>query len=295
MKELITFTPRLAAGHSSEDRGYLAPLLFAELQRRWPQFFPEHPNLMRVEGAMDDPVVNQVISFLRENGREPYWKNYPSCPFEHPHLYPVVGKRVFEPEDHAKAEYFVFMPQGEIAKRGIKEDNGHLRVKRADVRSQLIGDVPSWNTRVCRDSLRKAMEAEKFAGLTFKPAEVIGKKAQDEALWVVTSDRKMPPLLNRTVHEDGTDYVPGTIMGCYVDDFYFPPLFRFSCEQVRKMEPLDVVVTTEHRYPKQGQYFTGDPMKLTLKYDPYIIVSRRFRLWCEKRKLKIEWWPVVLE
>ncbi|MEA3208135.1 MAG: hypothetical protein QOE70_1192 [Chthoniobacter sp.] len=136
------------------------------------------------------------------------------------------------------------------------------------------------------------MEAEHFIGLVFRRVELIGENADDEPVWSMESDREMPPLLDRLVCEDGTDYESAKALGCYVDDFYFPPLLRFPAESVQAMLPVDFANTKEQPHHKRGPDFPGDPMK---KYEPYWIVSRRLRDWCIKRKLKIEYWPVVLE
>jgi hypothetical protein len=292
MKDLIRFQPRRTIRSFDERRGYITHELFFELQSRWPQFFPKHPNLMHVEGSKDDPAVNEVIEFLRQHGREPYWKKYPSCPFDHPSLYQIEGIRVFEPSDFEQAEYLAFAPEAIITNDGSKDDEGRLRIKRGKINRQPIGRPSPWGVPVCKDHLKREMEAEHFIGLILERIHLVGERADDEAVWSMTSDREMPALLNRLVCQDGTDYEFSKALGCYVDDFHYPPLLRFPASAVHGMEPFDFAITRERPHHLRGPDFPGDPWK---KYEPYVIVSRPFHHWCVKHKLKIEWWPVVLE
>ncbi len=197
------------------SRGYLAPEVFAILQREWPQFFPEHANLMHVEGPKDDPVVNEVIEFLRKHGRAPHWERYPSCPFEHPQLYQVEGNRVFDSTDLDEAEYLAFIPELVITKEGSRKDeSGRLLMKRTKINRQPIGRPSPWGVPVCKDSLKRELEAERFAGLAFQRVDVIGERPGDDPVWIMGSDREMPPLLNRLVCEDGSEYEFSKALGC---------------------------------------------------------------------------------
>ena len=292
MKELINL--HFWEQDRREDSQHFNPLLFAECRRRFPQFF-QNPNIMDAWAEKDDPILQKIIGFLREHNREPYLKRFPSWAeiyYGHPIIYPTEGKRLYEPEDYANAEYFVLIPETLITNHGSKDDEGHLKIKRSQLKRQPFGRTCSWSKPVCRDSFGRAMAVESFAGLVFQPVEIIGQKAGDEAIWALSSDREMPTLLNQFVCEDGTDYDRSKALGCYVDDFHYPPILRFPAKQVRLMEPFDVAITKERPHHKQGPGFTGDVMK---RFDPYFIVSRHFREWCLKQKLKIEWWPVVLE
>ncbi len=97
--------------YSSESGQYLSSALYRELGKRWPQFRPAGKTAFVMEVLEDDPVLAEVVELLRQHGREPHFKQYPSAPYEHPSLYQVGGKRVFEPDDFAKAEYFYFFPK----------------------------------------------------------------------------------------------------------------------------------------------------------------------------------------
>ncbi len=173
-----------------------------------------------------------------------------------------------------------------------KDDEGNLSIKRSKVNQQLIGRAFPWEAPVCKDSLKVEMEAEGFVGLSFLPVALPGTKAAGEPVWAISADREMPALLNRMVNDDGTDHEPSENRGCHVDDFYFPSLLRFPIAHVRAMEPLDIAISKERPRNKLGSGFKPEIVR---KFDPFLIASRRFRQWCEKRKLKIEWWPVVLE
>ncbi len=150
---------------------------------------------------------------------------------------------------------------------------------------------------ICTDELRKEFDAQSFTGLTFRNVIIKSRKPVNVAYWQFWSDRRMPPLLNRIVNEDGTDYDPSECNGCRVQDDFWPPLMRFPERKVRDMGQFDAALTLEAfgagpHQPVNGPKWRGEWIYML---DPWLIVSRRFRDWCLKRKLKIEWIPVVLE
>jgi hypothetical protein len=280
-----------------EDGQKLSPALYRELGRRWPQFRPPGKTAFEMEVLEDDPVLAEVIALLRKHGREPYFKRYPSAPYEHPSFYEAEGKRVFEPADFDSAEYFYFFPAQEIGwgKRHGQTNQPSLdyhRIKKPPIGRNL--DSP---TALCIDALKQEFAAQSFEGLAFRSVFINSRKPVQVAYWQLWADRQMPPLLNRIVDNDGVDFDPAECNGCRVDDECFPSLLRFPEAEVRKMEPFDAALTQEA--------FGAGPAQLTNRprwrgewlymLDPYLIVSRRFRDWCLNRKLKIDWMPVILE
>lgn len=80
----------------------------------------------------------------------------------------------------------------------------------------------------------------------------------------------MPPVLNRLVDAYGKDYDPAVYSCCVPDDDYYAYLYGFPAEAVRRMEPFDCALTSDRFY---------------VPPDHLLIVSRRFRQWCLKKKL----------
>jgi hypothetical protein len=268
----------------SEDGTTLSPALFRELNERWPQ--PERPGKFgyKIEVLEDDPMLAEMIVFLQQHGREPYFKKYPCAPYEHPSLYRVESRRVFEPDDFAKAEYFYFYPEKEIGGGRRHEGTEFLELDYHRLKKHPIGWTSQTLAALCTDELRQEFEAQSFTGLTFRKVFLNSRKPVHVAYWQLWADRLMPPLQSRLVNEDGTDFDPAKIKGCRVDDEFFPALLHFSKTQVHDMGTFDAALTREALGPGNRPY-----------QDPQLIVSRRFRDWCLKRKLKIEWIPVVLE
>ena len=298
MQEVIFFDVSWALRATQECGRYFPEELLNQCRSRWPELFPSVMEWCRdgacigVGAPKTARVVEEAIAFLRQHGREPYLQKYPSCPYEHPTLYPVGGKRRFEPKDVDEAEYLILVPQKVITTDATKDNEGNLSIKRSKVNRQLIGKAFPSMAPVCKDFLKTEMESEGFNGLAFRSVNLPGTKALVEPVWAMSADREMPALLNRIVNDDGTDYEPNENRGCHVDDFYFPSLLRFPAVHVRAMEPFDAAITKEREHHKWHSHFTPEIVK---RFEPFLIVSRRFRKWCDQRKLKIEWWPVVLE
>ena len=103
----------------------------------------------------------------------------------------------------------------------------------------------------------------------------------EQPVWLLWSERRLPPMKNRFVHEDGTEHLPGDTATRNVDDPFFPPLYRYDRSAVEALGAVDVLLTQE----AFGWTYTV----------PMLIVSQRFRQWCRKQKLRCEWVPIALE
>ncbi len=255
---------------------------------------------MHVSLERSDPLLHEVISELERLGHRPCLEQYPSCAFEDATFYRVWGKRKLDSDDLNAAEYFRFHCQKPIARYGsYSGSDGRIQVERKALTKQQIGQVVLFEIPVCTDSFREEIQRELFIGPSFREVSPKTSQTLPQPYWQLWSDREMPPLLNRLVHmTDGSEFVPeNRIKGCAVDDFYFPPLLRFSAVEVHAMGPFDFALTRE-RFGSGDlivDYKTKQPVFPLPVHVPYLIVSKRFREWCMKQKLRIDWYPVVLE
>ncbi len=197
-----------------------------------------------------------------------------------PTHYQVSGRRIFEGEDFARAEFFHLETPDWISQDYTVTDGGGLRVPQPSITGLEIGGVGGLRLPVVRESLKHQMEAESFEGLTFQHVEIseCGKPA--EPLWKLESNRSMPRVLNRLVDAYGGEFDPSKHGCCVPDDDYHPWLLRFPEVAVRAMGSFDAALTSDR---------FGIPL------DHILIVSRPFRDWCNRRKLKLTWYPVALE
>lgn len=283
MKLITKFTIHEAES-DSETCGNLVPAnIMAMMRSKWPQFFPANLVGFHLRVEVGDPVIDEVIGFLRGTGREPNWTRNPAVLWGHPKHYQIEGERIWEQSDFDNASYFRWLVRLEAASGNLLPPDGRFEVE--FYRNKQIGIMVSgWNP-FCTSEYRKELEAQNFAGLSFRPVKVSFRtRDKNYALWQVWSTITLPPVLDKVVGVDGEPFDPATSKACGIDDLYFPYHYRFSAAEVGKLEPFDIAVTTER--------WGGSP---THRREPAIIVSRRFRDWFMTQKVDTEWWPVALE
>ena len=166
MKEVISFILLERSRYDKAESGrVLSKELYAECRRRWPHFFPAHLTAMEVRGAKNDPIVAEVIEFLRTTGREPYFQRHPSLA-NRPDLfqthYQVDCERVFEPSDHAQSDYFWLSARAHIAETGFRHDDGRLRANKLTFTGERVGKILFEGVVLCTDSARREFQAENF-------------------------------------------------------------------------------------------------------------------------------------
>jgi hypothetical protein len=287
MKKFVKFSLYNGGTGKNAVRGVCGDGLRASemehLKKHWPQFFPPDLVGFHLRAELGDPVIDEVISYLRTTGREPYWKRFPILPWEHPSFYQIKGENVWEQSDFDNASFFCWV-FGLQAGSGRKlPPNGCFEVEH--FRNKPIGRMDISMNPFCTSEFRKELESQNFAGLSFRPVKVSFRtREKNYALWQVWRTITLPPVLDHVVGADGEPFDPATSTYCGIDDLYSPQNHRFPASEVARLEPFDIALTTE--------CWGSAP---THRREPDIIVSRRFREWFMTQKVPVEWWPVALE
>lgn len=254
-----------------------------DMKKRWPEFFPSDLVGFHLRAELKEPVIAEVIDYLRSTGREPHWMPDPRVPWAHPTLYQIDGERVWEPSDSDQASYFRWLVKTEAGKGKKLPPDGTFEVEFSSYRGKPIGIIQNYWNPICSVEYRKELEAQNFKGLAFRPVGIKSRKPEKLVLWQPWSSITLPPVLNE-VSKDEDPFNPAKTTGCGVSDIYFPPHYRFPAAKVAKLEPFDIALTSEH--------WGGGVLHAR---EPAIIVSRRFRDWFMTQKVPVEWWPVALE
>jgi hypothetical protein len=263
---------------------YVAPDLFQELIERWPECNKEGLPGFRVDYDLDSPVLQEIVQFLTQHGKVPKWTRFPRITGDPKTLY-LSGTRVFDPVEIEEAPYCDLFPERPIAGGRFTPDGSVILLTKT-IKRKRLGQlrVPTLFVPYCTGELKQMMEREDFSHLEFRPAKLEGTRPPADGIWQMWSDLKMPPMLNRITDNEGADYKPDANKGCTIDDWYHPFQYRYQKAEIEQLGDFDVALTRES--------FGNYPDK---RNTPKMIVSKRFRKWCDAEKLKIQWTPIALE
>lgn len=281
MKLFVHFVIHIANNVSDVSGNSVAKNIMADMRSKWPQFFPPALVGFHFRAEIHDPIINEVVGYLRKTGREPNWTINPRVLWGHPTHYQIEGERVWEPTDFDNASHFRWLVKTEAGKGKTLPPDGTFEVEFSSYRGKPIGITQNYWNSICSVEYRKELEAQSFKGLTFRQVKIKSRKPEKLVLWQAWSSITLPPVLNKVVGLEGEPFDLAKSKVCSVDDIYFPPHYRFPAA---KLEPFDIALTTEH----WGGGFVH-------AREPAIIVSRRFREWFMTQKVPVEWWPVALE
>ena len=280
MVERIKFTlfPEPAIiGKSNE----LPKDIFKYCTERWPQFKNAGKAGFTVDVERDSDVLEEIIEFIKaKTGKDANWSRFPAV-YDDYTKYQLEGVRQFDEEDIEGADYYWCIPQKEIAKSGYRHDDGTLEVERGSIMAQPIGAAIDGFTVICIDSIRQEIENQNFLNVEFKPVTVIGKKPPKEPLWELVGKMSLPPIANKLVNDQGAT-PDESARGCWVEDLFYPPILTYKSDDLAQtIESFDIAHTAE-------KWHSG----IIVRRSPFLICSKRFKVWCEDRKLKFDWIPV---
>lgn len=185
----------------------------------------------------------------------------------------------YEPED-LKAAPFLALEAQEKMFRGVgktpRDSSGRLLLPASQAKPTIkvaSGFLENW--MVVSDAVRKLLEAGKFVGIKFVDTQLSGKSihAASEPFWELSSDLRLPKMLNSVRHELSAEK-------CYFvqNPPYRNPEPRYSGKDFAALGAFDVARTFEHLYGV-----------------PELIVSQRFYQHCLRNKIPLEVLPVRID
>lgn len=287
MKKTVQFGLYAAEypGEERETNTNISPIIFRELMSRWPKCTMEGLVGFQVDLDVNSATLKDILDFLRVRlGKIPKWTRFPVHTGDLKTIY-LTGNRIFEPQEIEEAPYCMLFPEWPIAKGNFNDDDT-LVIATKSIKKKPLGYLAAvcFDGPYCTGALKQLMEAEAFFHLQFRPMAIQGNKPPADGIWQLWSDARMPAMLNRIVDNKGMDYKPEANNGCTIDELYIPFQFRYKKAEVEQMGDFDVALTRE--------YFGNHR---SVRNQPKLIVSKRFRKWCDAQKLQILWTPIALE
>lgn len=244
MKHLIEETFLNEARTRIREGNYLPSDVFAELNRRWPQFSPPPERYgFNLKAEVGSQVLKDILPFLATNGRTALWggKQYPG-----PHEFRLSGRNVVEPSDLERTRYVRLLPAKEIAKRGGDFlEEGRLWVLADSIYPKVsMGGIEGGFHPIVDTPMRDRMGQQGFRDVCFNPVEIRGESPRAKPLWLVYTDRVLPPHLPIMRHEDGPPYDPETGAPRAEHEFYKPYTLRWRKKDIDAFGEFDFAFDT---------------------------------------------------
>jgi hypothetical protein len=251
----------------------------------FPQFKKDGKDWWEVSLDTGDPVLSSVMAELQNLDLAPYFARRPWYGhLGNDRLFLVTKAHHFASVDFEAAP---FLEMSGVHQTGVHK---HLHYEspilvRLKSRIPPIGWVEGESGPICTQTIKDAMEAEGFVGFIFTSVTVEADRQPPEPLWEIWSDRLMPPMRCPLVDDDGNAVVNGDCSnGCYTAEVEQPPIYVYAPEDIAAMAGVDAALTLEDFGPKAK-----------LCEMRRLLVSQRFRQWALKRKLKLEYVPVMVQ
>lgn len=271
---------------------------FAELAALRPDAMqPEAAFRFLLRTSTADAVVPRVIEVLKSNGLKvppnPAWAGAPG--------YVTINYlREFEEDDLNAAEYLqiansrtmVLEKELQLKRTADTIDNGtsSTYASRYVIDAKILDRsriVSARDQVVILDEVKPLVLKERFRGLELKRCEPTldpHNFCGDEAfpIWELHTHLLLPPLSPvcelYELFDPNTDDFSGYAIN---DTLHMPPQLRYRSEDLRDIPPFDVARTRE----ALGWGLSDHPL----------VVSQRFRRFCDANKLKLDWVPVRVD
>lgn len=257
---------------------------FRTIVETFPEFNRPEKYCWEVLLPESDPKLSAILEFVQKLGHYPYTRSHPWYQkVGNLKLFLVNKKHEFISHEYNDAPFLDVA--GEI-EMGVHK---HLHYEspilvRIKLKIPPVGRAEGMDAPICTQTIKKAMEAEGFAGFTFTPVVVEGSRQPLEPLWKVWSDRMMPPMTSSLVDDDGEPVIAGHYAnGCHPAEIESPHIYRYTPEAIASMTGLDAAVTHEDFGPKTK-----------LCEMRRLLVSQRFRQWALQNKLKLDYDPILV-
>ncbi|MCW5768312.1 MAG: hypothetical protein KIT19_06485 [Phycisphaeraceae bacterium] len=238
------------------------------------------------------PECMEVLRVLAEAGCVAHGKYEPSAPGK----FSLWPNYEYEQVDLDRADYFQMLVHADVETRYGRSPEGLLNLKQ--VRWAKKGPLLATGVkaRIVSTPLRAELEAQGFAGMTFRPTRVVKgellaelqevpwDKVGCEPYWELTSSIVLPPLSPRCLlmNEKGERVREESwSKRAYLMEDQFPAgEFHYRRGDLAGIPPFDVAQTRE---------------PLVAGSDQNLVLSRRVYDFINTRRLKCMWLPVYVD
>jgi len=258
---------------------------FEALAKHFPQGLVR-PTRFEIELENESEDLSRLYSLVEsEAGLKPRLHRFPKGEFIETKEFSVWGRSEYTTKEIKEADYCEM-----IASKTFTDSNKYLPdgtpiFTSRTMYKQKLGSGNQLEL-FCIDELKTKFQSGGFSGLQFREVMFERKSTiHPDPIWQLWAEKPLPPMLNRKADLTGAffDIDPDGIEGFYIDDLFIFPSIRYPKALLTELQGIDVVRTCEHFLHRRAR----------LGRTPRIIVSRRFREWCMKEKLRITWIPVT--
>lgn len=250
--------------------------VFAGIKANYGHLVNEH-DVFNFSGCVNAADTQELIGFLESKGINLRWVRFSSKPKTE--TVRIDGFREFSKDDFSKARFFIVKAPLEIAdSHPSPDENGILTFGSGSVKNMpKIGH--SWfGGLYCQPDLKGEL-AEVFPELSFRAPHFPDYSVTP--FWEIQCEEKLPPTLSDVVNKKGEPLRPENRIACDIQDLYNPQILKYTSDQL--------VGDWDIRRTHETWHWDDIPHGAR----PYFICTRRFRDWCLKRRLRLDWTPVI--
>jgi|GEM_PF-2259913 len=288
MKKILKFVLIKPEPKDSPYKGRPPIPIFHCIAARFPEMINDRGTSMEVALPADDPKLHEILHFLEhEQGLRPMYARsvHYKVPDSDNMSFMVSADYKFDEQELERAAFLdMYLPvhMGTDSLGGHK-DWAHWGVDRVHKKVPLIGLLGTGDIRVCPAAVRAEMEQEGFVGLDFLPVLVHDPRYRQGDFWRIWACRSMPRTTMPLSDLEGDPPQEDWSTDCYPDEIYDRyRVLKYRAADLAKMSGTDFALTAE----KWG------PPKCRQERE-VLLVSQRFRQWCLKKKIKVDWIPVI--
>ena len=282
--KFILFKPDL---EQTPRKGYPPLPIFNRIVGRFPEMINDRGTSMEVALPADDPKLHEILHFLEhEQGLRPMYARSSShkTPDSDNLSFRVENRYEFNEKDLDKAPFLYSYPKVSVGdpSLGGSDNWNQWGIGKVHKRVPLIGLLGYADVQICSAAVRAEMEQEGFIGLDFLPILVHDPHYKQDDFWRVWASRTMPCTAMPLSDDKGNPVQEDYSTGCYIDEQVEEFVLGYRSSDLEAMSGTDFALTAEKWGPLASRFRRE-----------HLLVSQRFRQWCLKKKIKVDWIPVI--
>lgn len=283
MKKLLKFL--LIKRESGEPlrHGRPEPKVFDRIVKRFPEIANDRLTSVKVVMEEHDPKLAEIMSFLQSGlGLRALLTESESLKArqDDDQTFVVKTSYEFDEQDIENAKLLGMLSTVSMGLEGFggKDQWGLVQAAR---KLPLIGYLGGME--LCTSAARMELEKEGFAGLSFLPIAMHDSRYREDDFWQLWANRTMPKVTMPLCDLAGDPVKEDYSTGCMPEEIgVIQRVLKYRAADLDAMSGTDFAVTAEK---------WGSPKSRVRREE--LLVSQRVRQWCLKKRVKVEWTPVI--